>query len=119
MIYYLRNKFYVLIDQLWKGSVGHYSRLHMMIIDDCIFFELNLISRPSYAEWQISRINAFAKELEAELDMSLISPQHNIKLDEDEGEADGDGEDGVHDLSKELVLYSCHITYVRTVWVTA
>lgn len=47
--------------------------------------------------------------------MSLISPQHNIKLDEDEGEADGDGEDGVHDLSKELVLYSCHITYVRTV----
>lgn len=119
MIYYLRNKFYVLVDQLWKGSVGHYSRLHMMIIDECIFFELNLISRPSYTEWQISRINAFAKELEAELDMSLISPQQNIKLEEDEGEADGDGEDGVHDLSKELVLYSCHITYVRTVWVTA
>ena len=45
--------------------------------------------------------------------MSLISPLHNFKVEEEEVEADGDGEDGVHDLSKELVLYSCHITYVQ------
>lgn len=49
--------------------------------------------------------------------MSLISPQPNFKLEEEEGDADGDGgdgEDGVHDLSKELVLYSCHVTYVQS-----